>query len=608
MLPLRRFNVYFVLIYLFVAAMSAHWVWHYSYQSLLRDHTAQLERFSAHIGAKLDKYATIPRLLSKDRELIDALLNPANSAQIEVTNRFLEQVNDVIQASDTYLLDQRGTTVAASNWSLDRSFVGRNFAWRPYFYEAIVGERSQYFALGSTSGERGYYYAYPVIYAAEIIGVVVVKMDLTAIEDNWQSQDSYFVATDANNVIFMSSQPKWLFKSVSDLSPTVREKIRDSRQYLNNTIPSLGFVADLTVSPSEWTNPKQGWLTGDMIVTSRPVQELALNIRVLTPKIDLFWTTFGVVLIITMIFAIVYLALLLIYHRLARQRQIEQIQQEAKQKLEFLVMERTSELHAEIEERIRAEEALRQMQDELIQAAKLAMLGQMSASISHELNNPLAAIRGFADNARRFIAKGQIERVDDNLARISSLTDRMAKISDQLKSFARKSDAQEQVTAQLLPVILSAKELVQPQFKAHEVDLAIHAPDHPLWVSINPIQIEQVLINLLTNALQAMEEQEVKQVDIHLEEYHGQVLLFVDDNGPGVPEDKKDHLFDPFYTTKKNGLGLGLSISHQIITGLNGKLTVADAPLGGARFVIVLPLVEVPITLSSPAPQTEDQH
>ena len=105
-----------------------------------------------------------------------------------------------------------------------------------------------------------------------------------------------------------------------------------------------------------------------------------------------------------------------------------------------------------------------------------------------------------------------------------------------------------------------------------------------------------------------MEEQEVKQVDIHLEEYHGQVLLFVDDNGPGVPEDKKDHLFDPFYTTKKNGLGLGLSISHQIITGLNGKLTVADAPIGGARFVIVLPLVEVPITLSSPAPQTEDQH
>lgn len=606
MLPLRRFNVYFVLIYLFVAVVSAHWVWQYNYQSLVNDHAAQLERFSSHIAAKLDKYATIPRLLSKDRELIDALHTPNNSAQIEITNRFLEQVNNVIQASDTYLLDQKGTTIAASNWSSDRSFVGRNFAWRPYFYEAIVGERSQYFALGSTSGERGYYYAYPVIYAAEIIGVVVVKMDLTAIEDNWQSPDSYFVATDANNVIFMSSQPNWLFKSVTDLTPETREKIRNSRQYLNNTIPSLGYIADLVHSPAEWTNPKQGWLTGDMIVTSRPVTELNLNIRVLTPKMDLFWATFGVVLILTMIFSIVYLALLLIYHRLARQRQIEQIQQEAKQKLEFLVMERTSELHAEVQERIRTEAALRQTQDELIQAAKLAMLGQMSASISHELNNPLAAIRGFADNARRFITKGQIERVDDNLDRISSLTDRMAKISEQLKSFARKSDAKEQVVAQLLPVILSAKELVQPQYRAHHVNLAIHAPEHPIWVSMNPIQLEQVLINLLTNALQAMENQEVKQVDIHLEEHQGLVMLFVDDNGPGVPKDKRVHLFDPFFTTKKNGLGLGLSISHQIVSSLNGKLSVTDAPLGGARFVIALPEVEMPITL--PSPQAENQH
>ncbi|WP_068714151.1 sensor histidine kinase [Vibrio tritonius] len=606
MLPLRRFNVYFVLLYLFVTALTAHWVWHYSYQSLITDHTTQLERFSSHIAAKLDKYATIPRLLSKDRELIDALLSPNNSAQIEITNRFLEQVNNVIQASDTYLLDPKGTTIAASNWSLGRTFIGRNFAWRPYFYEAIVGDSSQYFALGSTSGERGYYYSYPVIYAAEIIGVVVVKMDLTAIEDNWQNPDSYFVATDANSVIFMSSQPKWLFKSIIDLSPETREKIRNSRQYLNNTIPSLGFVADLTHSPAEWTNPKQGWLTGDMIVNSRPLSELNLNIRVLTPKMDLFWTTFGAVLILTMVFAIVYLILLLIYHRLARQRQIEQIQQEAKQKLEFLVMERTSELHAEVQERIRTEGALRQTQDELIQAAKLAMLGQMSASISHELNNPLAAIRGFADNARRFIAKGQIERVDDNLARISSLTDRMAKISNQLKSFARKSDAKEQVVAQLLPVILSAKELVQPQYQAHHVDLAIHTPEQPIWVSMNPIQLEQVLINLLTNALQAMENQEVKQVDIHLEVHEGLVMLFVDDNGPGVPLDKRIHLFDPFYTTKKNGLGLGLSISHQIIASLNGKLTVTEAPRGGARFVIALPEVEVPMVLSPPPP--ENQH
>lgn len=161
-----------------------------------------------------------------------------------------------------------------------------------------------------------------------------------------------------------------------------------------------------------------------------------------------------------MLFAIVYLGLLLVHHRQLKQRQIEQLQSEAKQKLEFLVMERTSALHAEIAERSKTESMLRQTQDELIQAAKLAVLGQMSASISHELNNPLAAIRSFADNGRRFLANGKPERTDDNLTRISALTERMAKISEQLKSFARKSNTDEKVNAQLLPIILSTKELM----------------------------------------------------------------------------------------------------------------------------------------------------
>lgn len=130
-------------------------------------------------------------MISKDKELIDALLAPQNSAQIDITNRYLEQVNDVIQAADTYLIDRFGNTISSSNWNLDCSFIGRNFAWRPYFYRSITGEKSQYFALGSTSGQRGYYYAYPVIYAAETLGVIVVKMDLSAIEEGWQSKKSY---------------------------------------------------------------------------------------------------------------------------------------------------------------------------------------------------------------------------------------------------------------------------------------------------------------------------------------------------------------------------------------------------------------------------------
>ncbi|EKO3536629.1 sensor histidine kinase [Vibrio fluvialis] len=596
MWSIRRLSVLFFIVFVVVTAISAHLVWRYQYQNLLLDHQSQLDKFSSLITAKLDKYAHIPRLLSKDKELVDALLHPANTAQIEVTNRYLEQVNDVIQAADTYLLDQYGNTLAASNWNLDRSFIGRNFAWRPYFYQSIAGADSQYFALGSTSGQRGYYYAYPVVYAAEILGVVVVKMDLSAIEENWQSQSSYFVATDTNQVVFMSSQPSWLFKSIGNLSDTTRDQIRSSLQYLDKPIASLGLTGDFSAQETEWFNHRMGWIKGDFIVSSRQLSMPDLTIRVLSPKMNVFWDVFGFVMILTMVFAIVYLAILLAHHRQVRQRQIEQLQVEAKQKLEFLVMERTAKLHAEIEERIRTEQALRQTQNELIQAAKLAVLGQMSASISHELNNPLAAIRSFADNGRRFLANGKSERTDENLARISALTERMAKISEQLKSFARKSSSDEKADVQLYPIVVYAKELMQPQFKSHYIDLNIQTPLEPVWASVNPIQLEQVLINLLTNAMQALDGQESRKVAMTLLSDSDGTLIHVDDNGPGIGQDKMAHLFEPFFTTKQNGLGLGLSISQQIIQSMNGDLTASVSPLGGARFTIHLPPLTAPAT------------
>ncbi|ENM5741284.1 sensor histidine kinase [Vibrio metoecus] len=589
MSSIRRLSLILWVIFIALASLSTHLYWRVQYHSLLSEHQSQLDRFSNHIVATLDKYAHIPHLISKDKELVDALLSPQNSAQIDITNRYLEQVNEVIQAADTYLIDRFGNTIASSNWNLDRSFIGRNFAWRPYFYLSISGEKSQYFALGSTSGQRGYYYAYPVIYAAETLGVIVVKMDLSAIEEGWQSKNSYFVATDENQVVFMSSQPAWLFHSVSDLPTSQLKTIRASQQYLDSPIPSLGWRGDLYAEQSEWRKPEKHWLQDDYIVSSRTLPQHALTIRVLSPKIELFWSAFGLLIILCMLFAIVYLGFQLWYHRQLRQRQIEQLQQETKQKLEFEVMERTAKLHAEIAERIKTEHALRQTQDELIQAAKLAVLGQMSASISHELNNPLAAIRSFADNGRRFLATNKPERAEENLTRISALTERMAKISEQLKSFARKSTSNEQQEVQLYPLILSAKELMTAQFKAQMTQLELCEVDTPVWVRVNPIQLEQVLINLLTNALQALEGQAERIVQIRLHIYPQQIQLYVDDNGPGIGIETLPHLFEPFHTTKKNGLGLGLSISQQILHSMQGELSVATSPLGGARFMIILP-------------------
>ncbi|MGU3843313.1 sensor histidine kinase, partial [Vibrio diabolicus] len=177
----------------------------------------------------------------------------------------------------------------------------------------------------------------------------------------------------------------------------------------------------------------------------------------------------------------------LIYHRQQRHLQLERIQQEANQKLEYQVMARTAELQAEIAQRIETEQTLRLTQDELDQAAKLAVLGQMSASISHELNNPLAAIRSFAENGKLFLQKEKYERVEDNLTRISALTDRMANISQQLRSFAKKTSGNELAQSRLFPVIASVKELMKPALKSARVTLETQVPEHDVEVQINII-------------------------------------------------------------------------------------------------------------------------
>ncbi|HHP0511190.1 sensor histidine kinase [Vibrio harveyi] len=588
----NRIILIFFAFYFLCAFIGGHWVWSHSYQSLLDKHQSQLERFSSHIQNKLDKYAHIPHLLSKDEPLVEALLNPENSAQLEITNRYLESVNGVIEAADTYLIDKWGTTIAASNWRKERSFVGRNFAFRPYFKQAITGQRSQYYALGSTSGKRGYYYSYPIVYAGGVLGVVVVKMDLSKIEDNWQQPNSVFVASDPNGIVFMSSRNDWLFKSLQPLEEPTAAEVWASRQYLNTTIDSLGFVGDMSLAHTE---AKQGYPynKGTLVVSSLPLENLKLTIRVLSPKQSVIWFTMGYLLVLTLVFTVLFLVGQLIYHRQQRHRQIERIQQEANQKLEYQVMARTAELQAEIAQRIETEQTLRVTQDELVQAAKLAVLGQMSASISHELNNPLAAIRSFAENGKLFLHKEKYERTEDNLTRISALTDRMANISQQLRSFAKKTSGNELAQTHLLPVIASAKELMKPTFKSARVTLNTKLIEQDVEVQINTIQLEQVLVNLLTNAIEATKGQENKQVHLSIEKdiKAELVWIYVDDNGTGLGEFTFSQLCEPFLTTKQNGLGLGLSISQQILAGMNGKLSAQNREQGGARFSICLPLI-----------------
>jgi len=560
--------------------------WRGGMQTLQQESRQQLQQFIGHLDSQLARYQFLPRLIARNQLLVDTLRDPDNSSRIDLANRFLEDINRITGASDTYLMDAAGTTLAASNWNAERPFVGRNFSFRPYFQQAMQGRLGRYYALGSTSRQRGYYFAWPVIHAAEPIGVLVVKMDLAGIEQRYSGHEAQFIVSDPDSVVFISTRPDWLFHSLRKLDPQTLSRLANSRRYPDRRIRPL---------PLEWLPraPDGGRLLRlpdegkqrEYLLLQQPMPEAGWQVAILTPLDPVrrnSLVTTGLALLTALITLLLLLLLRQRYRRrLERQRYAEKAQRE----LERQVALQTTDLRREIEERKRTEQRLRDTQGELIQTAKLAVLGQMSASISHELNNPLAAIRGYAENARKFLERGQTGPVDQNLQRIGELTERMGKISSQLKQFARKSsDRLEAVRIE--PVIQTAIDLVMPQYRQASIRILNRCERPGPRALAEMIPLEQVLINLINNAVQAVDGQ--GEIAIACERQQEWVLIHVDDSGPGLDQQALEHIFDPFYTTKKTGLGLGLSISARIMDSMNGHLSASNRPEGGARFTISL--------------------
>ncbi|MBB3230864.1 sensor histidine kinase [Halomonas stenophila] len=579
-------------------------------QSLRQDAENELRLSAAGLTGHLSRHDYLPELLAS-REAVKRFLASPDSQDPMPLNRLLDRFRATADVSDIYLLDHHADTLAASNWHRPDTFIGQNYRYRRYYQEAIAGRNGRFFGLGVQSGERGYYFSAPVWLDetapdARPDGVMVLKVLLNAVEDSWAEQDAELLVTGRDGVIFLASQPALRLTAMKPLGEAQRVALRASRRYGDEPLPPSGLrEIEHRDERTRLVGFAQGPLAGQPYFSlTRPMPAFDWHMHILkplTPVISAQWVS---ALLAGGLYGLVALGGGIGWQRLRLRRERERFAERerrtlarARDELERNVANRTRDLVAtnrrlsdEIEERRRAEQSLRETRDELVQAAKLAVLGQLAAGINHELNQPLAAIRAYAENARAFIARSRAEAADANLGQIVELTGRMAEISAQLRQFSRKSgDTLTAVSVQ------SCFDYALRLFQARLSEGAIHIerrwPEQTAWVRADPVRLEQVLVNLIGNALQALAETSSPHLTLAIETTSERVSIEVADNGPGIPEDHLARIFEPFFTTKStgSGLGLGLSISGRIIDDLGGRLEARNAPGGGARFTITLP-------------------
>lgn len=534
----------------------------------------------------LERTEALPALIAERPILRQLLAEPLNAGLVPFTNELLRQSALSLDVSDIYVMDVTGRTVASSNYRTDRSFLGQNFAYRPYFTDAMNAGLGRFHALGTTSNQRGYFFAAPVIDDGAIVGVVAVKLTLDAVEEDWAQSPASITVTDINNIIFLSDRPDWHFRATAPLAEAAVEQIATTRQYpiaqiapltmeLTALAPDLGFGLDLAR------------VGGEVFVAQTALIAAAgWRVSILTPTGPATRSAWAAVALLSLVVVMLGLVAAAILGRRARLIERLAAERSLAAMLETRVAERTAELNAEVEERRATEDRLRRTQAELVQAGKLAALGQMSAALSHEFNQPLSAVKSYADNAVTFLDRGRPEEARSNIERISTLADRMAAISRHLRNFARRP-GDKTGPVPLGPVIADALELMAPRLRG--IDIRYTPPRSEVWARGGRVRLQQVIVNLLGNALDAMAATPAPRIEITLT---GTTcpLITVRDIGPGLSPEALTQAFDPFFTTKDpgQGLGLGLSISYNIIRDFGGRLTAENHPDGGAVFRIHL--------------------
>jgi len=533
----------------------------------------QLQLYAQSIRTLIERFSSVPEVLALDSD-IRSLLRAPHDRQLRLAlNQRLERLNAAAGSTVLYLLDAQGETLVASNWRDWSSFVGNNYAFRPYFQNALREGGARYFAVGVTTGIPGYFLSHVVRDEdGSLIGVLVVKLELEELQREWVDQPGVLLVADSHQVAILSNRPAWRFRTLQALDDQARAELIDVRKYAEQALKPLPsrvhrYIDDETA----WTRmdgpdgardylwqrmtlPDEGW-TLHLLSDPGNLADARLSYRLAAAGV---WMTF---------------AFLLLF--LFQRRKNQRLQAGIRERLEREVALRTAEL--------------RQAQDGLVHAAKMAALGQMSAALAHEINQPLTALQMQLGSLRLLLDSGRPEAVRDGLQRIDGLLQRMAALTSHLKTFARKTPAGLSERLCLGDVLEQALQLLAPRMRSEQVELRTEIDDQ-VEVLGDAIRIEQVILNLLHNALDAMAESETRILLVRIAREDDGCLLSVEDSGGGIAEETLGRVFEPFFTTKPvgQGLGLGLAVSYGIVRDLGGTLEAHNGELG-AVFTLRLP-------------------